>query len=192
MTSLFKGVPADLVDAESFWFHSLACGMTARTVAAHRSEDNVERFFVVGLLHDIGHMVTYMSVGEQAREALDLARATGQPLPDCEREVMGCDHGHVGRALLEKWNFPRAFLEAVGYHHRPHLATRFPVEAAAAHVAEVTSHALRWGRSGEEKVPPFDPTAWATLGLDSALFPLLVEEAERQLEASVHFMGAET
>ena len=96
VTTLFDGVPGDLVDAESFWFHSLACGMTARAIAAHRGEDNVERFFVAGLLHDIGHMVTYMSAGDLAREALDRARTTGLPLHECEREVMGCDHGQVG------------------------------------------------------------------------------------------------
>ncbi len=189
--SMFDGVPPELVDVESFWFHSLSCGVTARTIAGQRGEDNVERFFVAGLLHDIGHLVIYMRAGEEAKQAVDLSADSGRPLLDCEREVLGCDHAQVGRALLDQWNFPGAFREAVGYHHNPRLATKFPVEAAAVHVSELTAHALLWGRSGERKVPPFDATAWDTLGFDAPLIPMLVDEAERQLEASVHFLGAE-
>lgn len=188
--SMFRGLPPDLVDVESFWYHSLACGVTARAIAAHRREDNVERFFVAGLLHDIGHLITYMQAGEEARRALELAQSTGRPLTECEREVIGCDHAHVGRVLLEKWNFPGAFREAVDFHHTPRLASRYPAETAAVHVAELTAHAMRWGRSGELRVPPFDPSAWATLALDPELFPLIIDEAERQLGAAVHFMGA--
>ena len=188
--SMFSGLPRDLVDLESFWYHSLACGMMARAIAAQRREDNVERFFVAGLLHDIGHLITYMHAGDDARRALDLASSSGRPLADCEREVLGCDHAMVGKVLLDRWNFPGAFREAVGFHHTPRLASRYPVETAATHIAEVTAHALGWGRSGERRVPPFDAAAWTTLGLDAQIFPLLVDEAERQLEASVHFMAA--
>ena len=188
--SMFKDVPAELVDLESFWFHSLACGVTARAIAARRGEDNVERFFVAGILHDIGHLITYMVAGEQAREAILLSRESGRPLHECEREVMEVDHTQVGKALLDKWNFPGAFREGVAFHHQPARATRFPVEAAAVHVAEVTAHGMEWGNSGERMVPPFDPAAWETLGLEAEAVPFLLGDAERQLEAAVHFMGA--
>lgn len=189
--SLFEGVPRDLVDLESFWYHSLACGIMARTIAAQRAEDNIERFFVAGLLHDIGHLVIYMRAGAAAKEAIELARTTQRPLYQCEREVLSCDHAQVGEALLTQWNFPGAFREAVAHHHRPRLAGRFPVEAAAAHVAEIAAHALSWGRSGEPKVPPFDAAGWDVLGLDDDVIPRVVDETERQLGAAVHFMGAE-
>jgi len=189
--SMFDGVPGDLVDLESFWYHSLACGVMARTVAAQRGEDNVERFFVAGLLHDIGHLVIYMRAGAKANQAIELARSSHRPLHECEREVLSCDHAQVGHALLSQWNFPGAFREAVGYHHSPRLASRYPVEASTVHVAEVAAHALRWGKSGEPKVPPFDPVAWDALGLDAEVLPRIVDEAERQLGAAIHFMGAD-
>lgn len=188
--SMFEGIPSELVDLETFWYHSLACGVASRTIAARRGENNVERFFVAGILHDIGHLILYMEAAEEATRALVMARDEARPLAQCEREVLGFDHAEVGRALLEQWNFPAAFREAVGYHHRPAQARRYPVEAAAVHVAEVMCHALEWGRSGERRVPPFDAGAWDTLGLDVETLPLLLAETERQLEAAVHFMGA--
>ena len=30
VTTMFKGIPADLVNMDSFWRHSIACGVTAR------------------------------------------------------------------------------------------------------------------------------------------------------------------
>lgn len=187
--SMFSGLPRDLVDVESFWHHSLAVGVMARAIAAQRREDNVERFFVAGLLHDIGHLITYAHEGGRAREALDLAQRSGRPLVECERDVLGCDHAQVGNVLLDRWNFPGALRDAVAFHHVPRAATLYPAEAAAVHIAELTAHAMRWGRSGDPRVPPFDATAWSTLGIDAKHLPLLVDEAERQLGAAAHFMG---
>ena len=132
-----------------------------------------------------------MRAGAEALRAVELSRSDGRPLLESEREILGCDHAQVGRALLDQWNFPGAFREAVGFHHAPRHASKFPVEAAAVHLSEITAHALLWGRSGERRVPAFDPSAWDTLGLTASTFALLVGEAERQLEAAVHFMGAE-
>ena len=48
---LFAKVPSHLVDMDSFWRHSIACGLAARLLAANRREANVERYLVAGLLH---------------------------------------------------------------------------------------------------------------------------------------------
>jgi HD-like signal output (HDOD) protein len=189
--SMFDDVPAELIDMQSFWHHSLACGTIARVIAGHRREDNVERYFVAGLLHDIGRLIIFLRAGTQAAEAIGRARETGQALFLCEAEVLGCDHAQVGDALLDKWNFRGAFREAVLYHHRPRSATKFPAETAAVHVADVVANALVWGRSGELHVPPFDPQAWESLGIDPQLVPMLIDEAERQLDAALHLLGGD-
>lgn len=188
--SVFDHIPRDSVDLDSFWRHSLACGVTARAIAQRRGEHNVERFFVAGVLHDVGHLILYAEAGAEEAEAIALARRSGRPLHECEREVLGYDHTQVGRALLDRWSLPPALRDAVAYHHQPARATRAPVDAAAVHVAEVTVHALGMGRTGEEAIPPFDPWAWETLGLEAGAFPSVVDEAEHQLEAALHFMGA--
>jgi putative nucleotidyltransferase with HDIG domain len=189
--SMFDDVPAELIDLPSFWHHSLACGTIARVIASHRREDNVERYFVAGLLHDIGRLIIFQRAGTQSAEAIVRSRETGQPLFACEAEVLGCDHAQVGDALLEKWNFRGAFRDAVLHHHRPRSATKFPAETAAVHVADIVANALAWGRSGQMGVPPFEPEAWESLGIDPMLVPMLIEEAERQLGAALHLLGGD-
>jgi HD-like signal output (HDOD) protein len=55
----FKNISPELVDMRSFWRHSLACGLAAKSLAALRREPNTERYFITGLLHDIGSLVLY-------------------------------------------------------------------------------------------------------------------------------------
>lgn len=186
--SMFDSIPDDLVDMESFWHHSLACGVTARTLASHRGEDNVERFFVAGLLHDIGRLIMFTQAGPQMWLAMDMAREDSTPLVESERSATGTDHAQVGGALMDSWNFPAALRESVRYHHEPRRASRFPVEAAAVHVSDVVANAMGWGRSGAAVLPPLDPAAWDTLGIETGLLPLILEDAERQLEAALHLV----
>lgn len=183
--SMFSDVPSDLMDVDSFRYHSLGVGVGARVIATHLNEDNPERFFVAGLLHDIGKLIIMTNATEPARVAFSEAKATGKPLRECERAQLGCSHDQVGGTLLDKWSFPDALSEAVRYHHQPQRASRFPVEAAAVHAADLIAHAMEWGKSGQPLVPPFQEAAWDTLGIDGAVIPVLLEEVERQLEAAL-------
>lgn len=187
--TLFREVPRDLVDMDSYWRHCLGTGVMARVVAAQRREDNVERFFVSGLLHDIGRLILFMQEGDATARAIDLARTRGIPLYRAEREVLEVDHMQVGAALMEQWNFPAPFAEAVGYHHRPRRASRFPVETAAVHLSDVVMNALRWGGSGEPRTPDLDPAVFEVLGLDPASVPSLLDDVERQAEAAVQLLS---
>lgn len=189
--TMFDDVPADLIDMQSFWHHSLATGTIARVIAGYRREDNVERYFVAGLLHDIGRLIIFQHAGSQAREAIERARESGEPLYVCEAAVLGCDHAQVGDALLAKWNFRGAFREATLHHHQPRLASKYPAETAAVHIADVVANALSWGRSGEVRVPPCDAWAWDTLGIDTGMANSLIEEAERQIDAAMHLLGGD-
>ncbi len=178
--SMFDGVPEDLVDMESFWRHSLAVGIGARVLASHRREDNIERFFVAGLLHDVGRLIIFMQESEAASEAMRRAAESDQLLHEAELDVMGYTHAQVGGALMDQWNFPGAFKEAVAYHHQPQRASRFPVETAAVHVADLMANALQVGSSGAVRVPELHIGAWEGLGIDSSLAPVILDDMDRQ------------
>ncbi len=112
---MFNDVPSEFVDMDSFWRHSVACGICARVLAAQRNEPNVERLFVAGMLHDIGRIVIYSRHADGARTAFERCRANDQLLYVAEREVMGFDHAAVGSALLQAWNLPGSLQEAVAH-----------------------------------------------------------------------------
>jgi HD-like signal output (HDOD) protein len=181
----FKDVPPDLVDMAGFWSHSLACGVGARVMAGHLREHNVERYFVAGLIHDVGRLVMYLRQGAEARLAIERSREKGIELHRAEREVFGFDHAQVGACLLESWNLPGCFSEAVAYHHEPVRAKEYPLETATVHVADIMANAFLPEKGGQAKVPSLKASAWDLLSLDHGLLPLILEEVERQHRAAV-------
>lgn len=182
---MFKDVPEDYIDMESFWRHSLACGICARLLAAQRREPNVERLFVAGMLHDIGRLILCMQYPEGVQNAFELCDEQGTLLYEAERTVLGYDHSAVGRALLYKWNLPAVLQEVVAHHHQPTKAQRFPTEVAIVHVADITAHALLLGDGGERFVPPMEPAAWDVLQPLDVLPLTLLDEIDQQHGAAV-------
>lgn len=180
--SMFKDVPANLCDMKNFWRHSLACGLTARLLAVRRRESNPERYFVAGMLHDIGRLVIYQGLPVVAAKTLQRARAEKQLVVRIEREELGFDHAKVGSQLLEFWRLPASLRDAVGNHHSFGTTLRYPVECALVHSADVISGALSLGSSGETLVPVLNDEAWTMSGLAPAALKPLVEDLERQLE----------
>jgi len=179
---LFKDVPEGIVSMASFWRHSIACGLGARLLAAYRQEPNVERYFVAGMLHDIGRLVLYQQAPGASREVLLRARGEERLLHDVEREAFGYDHAGVGAELMRLWSLPASLEEAVAFHHEPRRARRYPLEAALVHVGDIVAQALEMGTSGERLVPPLEAAAWDMIELSPRILPDAVAALERQFD----------
>lgn len=172
----FSGIPADLVTMDHFWRHSIYCGLLARIIATRCREVNLERFFVAGLLHDIGALLIYRKLPELAREALNRTNYNGQVLHQAERDVLGFDHADVGGELLRTWKLPESLIEGVACHHAPENAVHHPREAAVTHLANVIVTAIELGHHGP--VPPLRQRAWDLLGLPVDFLEPTIAEAD--------------
>lgn len=186
---LFSGIPEDLVTMELFWKHSIACGLSARILATSQRESNLERFFVAGILHDIGRLVMFINIPDLCREMIEFARGEERLLYEVERERLGFDHGDVGGSLLQRWKIPPRVAEPVGCHHHSRHSGQYPREAAILHLADLIAHALEFGSSGEGCVPRLDPWAWERLALSPHLFPSLVREIDTQFSETVKILA---
>jgi HD-like signal output (HDOD) protein len=185
---LFRGISQELVDMESFWRHSVACGIASRVLATFRREANVERFFAAGILHDIGRLLICLKEPELTYEALTRAKASGEPLYRVEAEVLGFDHSAIGGTLVQAWKLPASLEEVLTYHHVPSMAVRYAVEATVIHVADIITHAMQLGNSGETLVPPLEEQAWERLGLSTSVLSPAMEQVDRQYRDAVQMV----
>lgn len=188
---VFKGIPNDLVTMDDFWRHSICCGLAARALATKRGERLVERFFVAGLLHDIGSLLIYRKIPELAREALLRCQHNDTPLYRVEQDIMGFDHAAVGGEILRKWKLPEHLQEAVEFHHTPSRAERFPRDTALIHIADVVADAMQYGNSGDPRVPPMDADAWRFAELNDDIIASVMDDVEKQFSASLELIRAE-
>ncbi|MFZ5813488.1 MAG: HDOD domain-containing protein [Thermodesulfobacteriota bacterium] len=183
VVSLFRDLPAGLVDVKSVWKHSVACGLAASVLAGGTdgAKEGVERFFVAGLLHDVGRLVLYRNLPRPSGRALRLARGKNMLLCLAERDVFGFDHATLGGVLLSRWRFPESLTRAVRLHHgsgRP----GWSLEPAVVHVADLVVNAMRVGSSGEYFVPPLISEAFAALDLPPRALGEAVAKVDEQVE----------
>lgn len=184
----FRDIPEDLVNMESFWRHSLACGLCARIIAHHLGMNNVEKFFVAGMLHDIGSPIIYSSLHEKALEVFEIVKSEQTLMHKAEIKVLGFSHANVGHELIKAWKLPESLQEAVGSHHSPMGALGFPLEAAVIHASDVIVHALELGHSGEKFVPNTSDEAWSRINLPLDNLGPILEEIHHQFDDVVRVM----
>lgn len=182
---IFRSIPADLVDMKSFWQHSIACGISARMIASYKNAPNSERFFVAGLLHDIGRIVLYRKLPKVGKEILLAARETQNLLRSVERQYLGFDHAQMGGILMKRWRLPLVLEHTVGYHHQP-LDSQYPTESSIIYLADILTNTLAIGSSGERYVPPLAPAVWESIGLPVEIFQKAVQTIDHQVADIMH------
>ena len=180
---MFEGIPSQHVSMRSFWGHSIACGIGARILALRCREENVERHFVAGLLHDVGSMVIYTQEPRKSARLLKRCAKSHELMHKAEHAIFGFDHADVGGELVAAWRLPNALGEPIRCHHAPDRATLFPVETAVVHMADVLAGALSEDGSGERLVPPISEQAWSRLGIKEDTLPEIVTEMDNQIES---------
>lgn len=187
----FKGIPESLINMKEFWKHSFACAITSKLLAEECGQRATERFFIAGLLHNIGSLVLYQSVPELAREAISSAEFGHEVLFKAEQRVLGFDHTEVGQALVKAWRLPRSIEEVVRYHHTPSEAEDFPIDVAIVHLADILVSSVPFGHSGDRHVPPLDPAAWELLALNEYQIPDLLQQVSIQIDQMASVMLAD-
>ncbi|MFO7709838.1 MAG: HDOD domain-containing protein [Desulfobacterales bacterium] len=187
--SLFRKIPARLLNMQLFLQHSLACGIVSRLLAAHKTMHQTEQMFTSGLLHDIGRLVTFIYFPDDILACMEQAVRRGVSLVAAERERLGCHHGHIGRYMLHQWRLPLSLENNVCFHHEPADAPD-PAAAALIHVADLLVNALGIGSSGERCVPPLDLRAWEAAGLSPECFETVVQQTIHQFNTLVFLLQA--
>jgi HD-like signal output (HDOD) protein len=180
VTKQFKNISPKLINMESFWKHSIACGVVARIIAIYRKEPNAERFYVMGMLHDLGRLVIYMNLPEESGKLLAENKKRQTLLCQTEREILGFDHAEVGAELLKHWNLPESLQQSTRFHHQPQRENEYAWETALVNVADAIAHALQLGNSGENYVPNLEPKAWNKLDLPAGMMVPIVNQMELQ------------
>ncbi len=188
IVAMFKDIPQDVIDMDMFWRHSIAVATTARILANSRHEQNIEKYFTSGLLHDIGKLIIFVEAPKYVAEIIDKSAGSGELMHKVEKEVLGFDHAKLGAMLLKKWKLPDEIVANVYYHHMPSISSTNIVGPSIIHIADIISHALQFGSSGERFVPALNEKAWAALDLDIEIISPAIEQLNVQHAEAVKFI----
>jgi HD-like signal output (HDOD) protein len=178
----FSGMPVQLMDVPRFWRKSVFCALLAGKIAKSCGIDNSERFFIEGLLRDIGHFVLYQTVPQRAQSALIEADYLDSSLAEVEQSNIGCDFAEVGAELIHSWGMPAQIERAVRYQLSPNEAGDGALHASIVHIAGVVADHEELEPNRRQQVVPFDPFAVTTTQFSTASLSALLTEAHAHLQ----------
>ncbi|MFQ5481930.1 MAG: HDOD domain-containing protein [Nitrospinaceae bacterium] len=178
----FRGIPNSLFNMETFWKHSVGCGLAARMIGVIRGEENVERLYLAGILHDLGRLIIYLKEPALARDAFYRSKEREENIHFSEQAILGFDHARVGGELLRSWKLSERIVDAVTYHHFPGKSEKYPVEAAIVHTADYLVHDINLAQSEEFFVPILDNKTWENIGIDPKDLAQKITEIQEQFE----------
>jgi HD-like signal output (HDOD) protein len=178
----FSGMTVQLMDGPMFWRKSVLCALLAGKIAKSCSINDSERFFIEGLLRDIGHFVLYQTVPQRAQSALIEAGYLETSLAEVEQSNIGCDFTEVGAELIRSWGMPMQIEQAVRHQLSPNEAGEFALHASIVHLAGVVADHEELESSRRPEIVPFDPFAVTTTQFSPANLPALLTDARAQLQ----------
>ena len=159
---------SDLEGLEQFLIHSRQISAVNRRLAdaAGMPRKDREVNALAGLFHDIGRLVIAAASSEETMPLITSSDKRMGTIPGLERELLGVDHCEIGALILEKWEFPEVFRQAVRRHHSPFVEGDLSTEGALiflSHIADVE------GMSEEFLGNTFPEDVWRRLGLTPSL-----------------------
>ncbi len=135
VTSSFKGIPADLVDMDIFWYHSVTSGVLAKNLAKKLKHADSERLFIGGLLHSVGKLIYFSQLPLQAKEILGFKEQGEEAIISAEQKILGFTHAELGAEFLKQWKLPPNIWQTINFHLDPIQAKEFKTDACILHVA---------------------------------------------------------
>lgn len=169
VSAMFKGMSPASMNMTRFWSNSVMRALIARTGAEMVRAGELERFFVAGLLSDLGHLVMYQVEPILAEQAQLESEQSARPLHVVERERLGCDYAQVGAALVEKWSLPPRLVAAIGGQIEPASAPElYRRDAAMLHLGRVMTDAMEREMENDAIAGLFSDEIWALSGLKPA------------------------
>jgi len=134
-TQCFNRLAPETLDMDAFWQRSVYCGLVAKQLASSVLDENGESLFLTGLLHNIGRLILFAALPEQAQQVVETAEKTGQTLIDVENKILGFGSQELGATLLEHWKLPVNLWEPIRFQYNPEGAPNFKVESKVLQVA---------------------------------------------------------
>jgi HD-like signal output (HDOD) protein len=121
-SSAFEHFSSDVINLRRFWLQSVYAGLVAKHLAKIAKVRGSERFFVLGLLHNIGELLV-------AVQAPDLAIQCSQfdeKISPWKRQqqVLGFDYASCSAELMQVWRLPSQLYIPVMHTHNENKALK--------------------------------------------------------------------
>ncbi|MFZ5994676.1 MAG: HDOD domain-containing protein [Thermodesulfobacteriota bacterium] len=157
------------------WEHSLACAYGAQQTAYMLRLAEPDKYFMLGLLHDIGKVVSLQ---------LLLHPDTQDWSHDSDRLISTLNeiHNEIGAFVLKKWNFDQEYIDIAYYHNREDISSDTPKELLVICFANLLAREMGYSLKKYEGPAIVEHKSVSLLGLDPPGIEAIREDIQRFME----------
>lgn len=159
-------LPNDFLALKTFWRRSLFSGVLSRQLARQLKMRHGERLFIMGLLHEIGHLVLYARFPQQARACEHFAKLHGLPIHLAEQQLIGFHYGDIGAMLMEHWGLSSEFQTATRLQPAGYEENVESIEVGLLHLAHAYAH-QEITENNQSADMLINPRVWEITGLSA-------------------------
>lgn len=167
----FEG-KSGVFDIKTFWEHSFGVGVVSKIIAQRIRYPEIEKAYIVGIVHDIGEVFLSYYLKEGFQKVVDEIKGTACSFVETEYNLLGTTHCEIGYCLAKNWNFPVEYCDVIANHHAPSSASQDTALAAIVNLADLFCSVRHLDYGGREWVSfnLADEPAWEILKTFSPSF----------------------
>lgn len=181
----FEDMPSEILDMRSFWEHSIACGLYAKFLSEQHVDLSGERFFIAGLLHDLGKLLMLKVDPLIFSAIMKKSLQTKLSLRGLEYKYLGFDHAELTSMLCSEWHFSHGLTSMLRWHHQPGRS-HLTLESSIIFLSDLMANAMGYGNSGNLFVPDMNDRAWKEIGLSVNALNIIDQQIVIQFEQIRH------
>jgi len=172
--------------SQKLWEHSLATAFMSRLLALEIGLGAGERFYALGLMHDIGKVLLLHSAAELLKKARN---SNFDPISvEDTLDAIRAHHNVFGSALLKRWHFTPIFSEVAELHDRRHLSEDSAIEIRVVALASAAANESGYGPREPDGLDLAEVAAEHGLNLEESVIRRVANEAARLMQASLDLL----
>ncbi len=167
------------------WLHSLASAYAAKSIAKHLSYEDEEKYFLMGLSHDIGKVLLLKAIDVIAKEADKLN------IDELLTSIQDA-HTDFGSALLQRWKFPGEFSRVAKMHDDKEFYEATQEAILVVNLASNLSRTIGYApektkeEEQEEEIVLTELKSTQLLSIESETLDEICEEIKKIMQESAH------
>ncbi len=178
-----------MITADKLWWHLIVTAVTTEVISDSIGYVDKEEVFLVGMLHDLGKMITANLFPSYTDAIIELSSKASLTYRESEEKLELPDHVSIINRLMEKWGFPDEIATAIEFHHEPEKLEdeNFKDITYISHAADVIANILDPKASGNYSLPTMKKEVWAYLQMDGPTFLNITRKARVSAEKATEF-----
>ena len=127
---------------DKLWVHSLACAYGSKLIAQTLKLDDLEKYFLMGLTHDIGKTLLLKAFSE-------VSKGRSLNIDAIEANIQEAHIG-LGSMLLKRWGFDAEFINVITHHEDEEYSSDTANEILVVHLANMLTRRMGFSLFEEE------------------------------------------